>query len=161
MRRLIVGAEVEGVFTLFAILFTLLGIAMAGLGIVGEYVGRIYQQVRGRPRFRDPARLRAAGGSRRARVAGRWRESALGASAMTRIAVFAYSDTGHACLKHLLERGAHVVLVATHRDAPERGALVPERRGARPQARGSSRSSWRIRSTPRSIARVRSRAART
>jgi undecaprenyl-phosphate 4-deoxy-4-formamido-L-arabinose transferase len=51
-RRLIVGAEVEGVFTLFAILFTLLGIAMAGLGLVGEYVGRIYQQVRGRPRFR-------------------------------------------------------------------------------------------------------------
>jgi undecaprenyl-phosphate 4-deoxy-4-formamido-L-arabinose transferase len=52
VRRLIVGAEVEGVFTLFAILFTLLGIGMAGLGIVGEYVGRIYQQVRGRPRFR-------------------------------------------------------------------------------------------------------------
>ncbi len=52
VRRLIVGAEVEGVFTLFAILFTLVGIAMAGLGLVGEYVGRIYQQVRGRPRFR-------------------------------------------------------------------------------------------------------------
>ena len=51
-RRLIVGAEVEGVFTLFAILFTLLGVAIAGLGLVGEYVGRIYQQVRGRPRFR-------------------------------------------------------------------------------------------------------------
>lgn len=51
IRRLIVGAEVEGVFTLFAILFTVLGVAMAGLGIVGEYVGRIYQQVRGRPRF--------------------------------------------------------------------------------------------------------------
>jgi undecaprenyl-phosphate 4-deoxy-4-formamido-L-arabinose transferase len=52
LRRLVVGAEVEGVFTLFAILFTLLGIAMAGLGLVGEYVGRIYLQVRGRPRFR-------------------------------------------------------------------------------------------------------------
>jgi undecaprenyl-phosphate 4-deoxy-4-formamido-L-arabinose transferase len=51
VRRLIVGAEVEGVFTLFAILFTLLGVAMAGLGIVGEYVGRIYEQVRGRPHF--------------------------------------------------------------------------------------------------------------
>jgi undecaprenyl-phosphate 4-deoxy-4-formamido-L-arabinose transferase len=51
VRRLIVGAEVEGVFTLFAILFTLVGVAMAGLGIVGEYVGRIYEQVRGRPRF--------------------------------------------------------------------------------------------------------------
>ena len=52
VRRLVVGAEVEGVFTLFAILFTLLGVAMAGLGLVGEYVGRIYLQVRGRPRFR-------------------------------------------------------------------------------------------------------------
>ena len=28
-----------------------LGVLMAGIGIVGEYVGRIYQQVRGRPRF--------------------------------------------------------------------------------------------------------------
>jgi undecaprenyl-phosphate 4-deoxy-4-formamido-L-arabinose transferase len=52
VRRLVVGAEVEGVFTLFAILFTLLGVAMAGLGLVGEYVGRIYLQVRGRPRLR-------------------------------------------------------------------------------------------------------------
>jgi undecaprenyl-phosphate 4-deoxy-4-formamido-L-arabinose transferase len=62
VRRLIVGAEVEGVFTLFAILFTLLGVAMAGLGIVGEYVGRIYEQVRGRPRFsvRRAYGLRAA-----------------------------------------------------------------------------------------------------
>lgn len=50
-RRLIVGPEVEGVFTLFAILFFLLGIVLFGLGIVGEYVGRIYQEVRKRPRF--------------------------------------------------------------------------------------------------------------
>ena len=51
VRRLIVGAEVEGVFTLFAILFTVVGVALAGLGIVGEYVGRIYSEVRRRPRF--------------------------------------------------------------------------------------------------------------
>ena len=51
IRRLIVGAEVEGVFTLFAILFTVLGVVLAGLGIVGEYIGRIYQEVRKRPRF--------------------------------------------------------------------------------------------------------------
>ncbi len=50
-RRLVVGAEVEGVFTLFALAFVVMGILMAGIGIVGEYVGRIYQQVRGRPRF--------------------------------------------------------------------------------------------------------------
>ena len=51
IRRLIVGSEVEGVFTLFAILFFVLGIVMLALGVVGEYVGRIYQEVRGRPRY--------------------------------------------------------------------------------------------------------------
>lgn len=51
LRRLIVGPEVEGVFTLFAIMFFLIGIVLFGLGVVGEYVGRIYQEVRKRPRF--------------------------------------------------------------------------------------------------------------
>jgi methionyl-tRNA formyltransferase len=44
---------------------------------------------------------------------------------MTRIAVFAYSDTGHACLAHLLDRRERVVLVATHRDNPEERAWFP------------------------------------
>ena len=47
----LVGPEVEGVFTLFAIMFFLIGIVLFGLGMVGEYVGRIYQEVRKRPRF--------------------------------------------------------------------------------------------------------------
>jgi undecaprenyl-phosphate 4-deoxy-4-formamido-L-arabinose transferase len=51
VRRFVVGAEVEGVFTLFAILFFFLGITIFGIGIVGEYVGRIYQEVRRRPRY--------------------------------------------------------------------------------------------------------------
>lgn len=51
IRRFIVGAEVEGVFTLFAILFFVMGVAIFGIGIVGEYVGRIYQEVRRRPRY--------------------------------------------------------------------------------------------------------------
>lgn len=51
LRRLIVGPEVQGVFTLFAIAFFLIGIVLFGLGIVGEYIGRIYQEVRKRPRF--------------------------------------------------------------------------------------------------------------
>jgi undecaprenyl-phosphate 4-deoxy-4-formamido-L-arabinose transferase len=50
-RRFIVGPEVEGVFTLFAIMFFLIGIVLLGLGVVGEYIGRIYQEVRKRPRF--------------------------------------------------------------------------------------------------------------
>ena len=51
LRRLIVGPEVEGVFTLFAILFFLIGILLFGIGLLGEYVGRIYVQARGRPRY--------------------------------------------------------------------------------------------------------------
>jgi len=51
VRRFIVGAEVEGVFTLFAILFFFIGIVIFGIGLVGEYVGRIYQEVRRRPRY--------------------------------------------------------------------------------------------------------------
>jgi len=51
IRRLIVGPEAEGVFTLFGIAFFLIGMALLGLGVVGEYVGRIYEQVRQRPRY--------------------------------------------------------------------------------------------------------------
>jgi undecaprenyl-phosphate 4-deoxy-4-formamido-L-arabinose transferase len=51
LRRLIVGPEVEGVFTLFAIMFFLIGIVLLSLGVIGEYIGRIYQEVRKRPRF--------------------------------------------------------------------------------------------------------------
>ena len=50
-RRLIVGPEAEGVFTLFAIIFFLIGIMLFGIGLLGEYVGRVYQQVRHRPRY--------------------------------------------------------------------------------------------------------------
>jgi undecaprenyl-phosphate 4-deoxy-4-formamido-L-arabinose transferase len=50
-RRLIVGPEAEGMFTLFGIAFFLIGITLFGIGLVGEYVGRIYEQVRQRPRY--------------------------------------------------------------------------------------------------------------
>jgi undecaprenyl-phosphate 4-deoxy-4-formamido-L-arabinose transferase len=51
IRRFVLGAEVEGVFTLFALAFFMIGVILFGIGLVGEYVGRIYQQVRGRPRY--------------------------------------------------------------------------------------------------------------
>ena len=51
IRRVMIGPEAEGVFTLFAILFFLMGISLMGLGILGEYIGRIYQEVRQRPRY--------------------------------------------------------------------------------------------------------------
>jgi undecaprenyl-phosphate 4-deoxy-4-formamido-L-arabinose transferase len=52
VRRLFVGPEVEGVFTLFAILFLFLGILILAVGLVGEYIGRIYLEVRHRPPYR-------------------------------------------------------------------------------------------------------------
>jgi len=51
LRRLIVGPEEGGLFTLFGIAFFLIGLALFGLGLLGEYVGRIYFEVRKRPRY--------------------------------------------------------------------------------------------------------------
>jgi undecaprenyl-phosphate 4-deoxy-4-formamido-L-arabinose transferase len=51
IRRIVIGPEVQGVFSLFAILFFLVGLCLLGLGILGEYIGRIYQEVRKRPRY--------------------------------------------------------------------------------------------------------------
>lgn len=51
VRRFVLGSEVEGVFTLFALTFFLIGVMLFGLGLLGEYTGRIYQQVRERPRY--------------------------------------------------------------------------------------------------------------
>lgn len=51
VRRFVLGSEVEGVFTLFAITFFLIGVILFGIGLLGEYIGRIYQQVRSRPRY--------------------------------------------------------------------------------------------------------------
>ena len=51
--RVIHGADwaAEGVFTLFAILFVFVGAQFIGLGLLGEYIGRIYHDVRDRPRY--------------------------------------------------------------------------------------------------------------
>ena len=51
VRRVLFGPEAEGLFTLFGIAFFLMGCLLFALGVVGEYVGRIYQQVRERPRY--------------------------------------------------------------------------------------------------------------
>ncbi|MDR3476485.1 MAG: glycosyltransferase [Gammaproteobacteria bacterium] len=51
IRRIFIGPEAEGIFTLFAIVYFLFGVTLMGLGIVGEYIGRIYKDVRQRPFF--------------------------------------------------------------------------------------------------------------
>jgi undecaprenyl-phosphate 4-deoxy-4-formamido-L-arabinose transferase len=43
--------ETFGVFTLLAIVLFVLSVAMIGIGLIGEYVGRTYQVVRARQRY--------------------------------------------------------------------------------------------------------------
>jgi undecaprenyl-phosphate 4-deoxy-4-formamido-L-arabinose transferase len=52
-RRFLLNLDREtfGVFTLFGILFFLLSVAMIGIGLIGEYIGRTYQVVRARQRY--------------------------------------------------------------------------------------------------------------
>jgi undecaprenyl-phosphate 4-deoxy-4-formamido-L-arabinose transferase len=53
VARLLYGAlwAAEGVFTLFAILFAFVGLQFFALGVIGEYIGRIYREVRKRPEY--------------------------------------------------------------------------------------------------------------
>ncbi|MEI9478162.1 MAG: glycosyltransferase [Deltaproteobacteria bacterium] len=53
VARIAYGASwaAEGVFTLFAILFAFIGFQFFALGVMGEYVGRIYREVRKKPEY--------------------------------------------------------------------------------------------------------------
>ena len=53
LLRLMFGPQwaAEGVFMLFAVLFMFIGAQFVGMGLLGEYIGRIYNDVRARPRY--------------------------------------------------------------------------------------------------------------
>ena len=53
IRRFVFNLDREtfGVFTLLAIVLFVLSVAMIGIGLIGEYVGRTYQVVRARQRY--------------------------------------------------------------------------------------------------------------
>jgi undecaprenyl-phosphate 4-deoxy-4-formamido-L-arabinose transferase len=53
VARLVYGARwaAEGIFTLFAVLFAFVGMQFFALGVIGEYIGRIYREVRKRPEY--------------------------------------------------------------------------------------------------------------
>lgn len=53
VARLVYGARwaAEGIFTLFAVLFVFVGLQFLALGVTGEYIGRIYREVRKRPQY--------------------------------------------------------------------------------------------------------------
>jgi len=70
--RLVYGAvwAADGIFTLFAVLFFILGAQFIGMGLLGEYLGRVYDDVRARPRYFVDRRMGRSDvrGSREARA---------------------------------------------------------------------------------------------
>ncbi len=69
VNRLVLAGWREGFATLWdrdILAFFLIGVLLFGLGLVGEYVGRIYQQVRERPRYTIQAVLEGESGNPRA-----------------------------------------------------------------------------------------------
>ena len=147
VRRLIVGPEAEGCSRCSRIVFFLIGLALFGIGLLGEYVGRIYAQVRERPRYIVEAVLEeggAASPSRRRQTPvappPRRRER----TAVTRAVVFAYSEVGVRCVRELLAQDVEIPLLFTHADDPGESRwfgsveeLARAARAARRDARGS------------------------
>lgn len=84
LMRLIHGAAwaAEGVFTLFALLFVFVGAQFIGMGLLGEYIGRIYHDVRARPQYfvqKVVGESTVGSADRRGRTWGRrWNERSVG-----------------------------------------------------------------------------------
>ena len=60
---MLLGGWTDGIRTIWdrdILAFFLVGMMLFGLGLIGEYVGRIYHQVRARPRYMIRAVLEAA-----------------------------------------------------------------------------------------------------
>ncbi len=161
VRRIVVGPEAEGVFTLFA-----LRVLPDRRGAVrhrpaGEYVGRIYAQVRERPRYIVEAVLEDDGAEAAASIpAAASPQRGQAVLAVTRAVVFAYSEVGVRCVRELLAQGVEIPLLFTHADDPGENQLVRQRAAA---GRGAWRCGSRRRTTPNTpewIARGRGREAR-
>lgn len=62
--RIAVGSGVSGTVSAFALVFALLGIQLLLIALIGEYVGRIYTESKGRPYYLVGEVLRAPGARR-------------------------------------------------------------------------------------------------
>ena len=126
-------------FTLFAIVFFLIGLALFGIGLMGEYVGRIYAA---------GARAPALSGRGGAGAPGRPRRpiafEAASGPAVTRAVVFAYSEVGVRCLRELLAQGMRVPTRLHARGRPGEkhwfGSVEELAAGARHPGRDAGRS---------------------
>ncbi len=124
--------------------FFFIGLALFGIGLLGEYVGRIYAQVRERPRYIIEAVLEAEGDAERGARSTREAARPACSPAVTRAVVFAYSEVGVRCVRELLAQGVEIPLLFTHADDPGEsrwfGSVARTRRGA-PAARRDARGS--------------------
>jgi dolichol-phosphate mannosyltransferase len=51
LARYLLGAAVEGFTTVILLILIIGGFIMLSLGIIGHYIARIYEEVKGRPRY--------------------------------------------------------------------------------------------------------------
>ena len=49
IRTLVLGIDVPGYASLMVVMLTLGGVQLLTLGIIGEYLGRVYEEVKNRP----------------------------------------------------------------------------------------------------------------
>ncbi len=106
-RRFILGPEAEGVFTLFAIAFFLISVAITGIGLIGEYIGRTYLEVQKRPRY---VVREIIGGQADKSQSGQKNTNE------TRVVFFGYSQMGYETLRFLIQRNVRVMAVFSHED---------------------------------------------
>ena len=58
----ILGANVTGWTSLVLSVWFIGGVQLLALGLIGEYIGKIYKEVKQRPLFRDRKRINGAAG---------------------------------------------------------------------------------------------------
>lgn len=111
----------NGLFVLFAVLFMFSGVQLLGMGLLGEYLGRMYSDVRARPRFFIERVVRATPSALPSALqrAGFTLFIQRAFHAMTsKAVVFAYHDIGCTGIEALLNAGYEIAAVFTHADDP-------------------------------------------
>ena len=51
VKTLVFGAETPGFASLMSVILFASGVQLMGIGILGEYIGRVYAEVKGRPAY--------------------------------------------------------------------------------------------------------------